>query len=194
MGPARHRRGGFSFAVFSNEHGRRRSKVERNRWRTGSRPAAGRMASRTSRRISPLLILQRMNDAPSACSGQASLATRPAVRGKRFKSEDLPLVRPFSAVPKLLRRVRDAGVRIAVASSAKKNEVDEYLGIARVVDLVDLTTSSDDIEEQSWRRTSSMSFSRSLRLRAPARFVIRDTMRKRLVGRQFARSACSVEA
>jgi HAD superfamily hydrolase (TIGR01549 family) len=68
-------------------------------------------------------------------------------RGKRFKTEYLPLVRPFSAVPNLLRRVRDAGVRIAVASSAKKDEVDEYLDIARVVDLVDLTTSSDDVDE-----------------------------------------------
>lgn len=68
-------------------------------------------------------------------------------RGKRFKSEYLPLVRPFSAVPDLLRRVREAGVRIAVASSAKKDEVDDYLDIARVVDLVDLTTSSDDVDE-----------------------------------------------
>lgn len=68
-------------------------------------------------------------------------------RGNRFKTEYLPLVRPFSAVPDLLRRVRDAGLRIAVASSAKKDEVDEYLDIARVVDLVDITTSSDDVDE-----------------------------------------------
>ncbi|MGY4167508.1 HAD family hydrolase [Bradyrhizobium sp. USDA 4529] len=68
-------------------------------------------------------------------------------RGKRFKSEYLPLVRPFSAVPNLLRRVRDAGVRIAVTSSAKKDEVNDYLDVARVVDLVDLTTSSDDVDE-----------------------------------------------
>ena len=59
----------------------------------------------------------------------------------------LPLVRPFSAVPDLLRRVRDAGLRIAVASSAKKDEVDKYLDIARITDLVDLKTSSDDVEE-----------------------------------------------
>jgi len=68
-------------------------------------------------------------------------------RGKRFKSEYLPLVRPFSAVPDLLRRVRDAGLRIAVASSAKKDEVDKYLDIAGITNLVDLTTSSDDAEE-----------------------------------------------
>ena len=68
-------------------------------------------------------------------------------RGNRFKTEYLPLVRPFSAVPELLHRVRDAGLRIAVASSAKKDEVDKYLDIARITDLVDLKTSSDDVEE-----------------------------------------------
>ncbi len=68
-------------------------------------------------------------------------------RGNRFKTEYLPLVRPFSAVPDLLRRVRDAGLQIAVASSAKKGEVEKYLDIACIADLVDLKTSSDDVEE-----------------------------------------------
>jgi HAD superfamily hydrolase (TIGR01549 family) len=68
-------------------------------------------------------------------------------RGSRFKAEYLRLMRPVSAVPNLLRRVRDAGLQIAVASSAKKDEVDKYLDIARITDLVDLTTSSDDAEE-----------------------------------------------
>jgi HAD superfamily hydrolase (TIGR01549 family) len=68
-------------------------------------------------------------------------------RGNRFKTEYLPLVRPFSAVPNLPRRVREAGLQIAIASSAKKDEVDKYLDIARIVDLVDLTTSSDDVDE-----------------------------------------------
>jgi HAD superfamily hydrolase (TIGR01549 family) len=68
-------------------------------------------------------------------------------RGKRFKTEYLPLVRPFSEVPDLLRRVRDAGLRIAIASSAKKDELDKYVDIARITDLVDLTTSSDEVEQ-----------------------------------------------
>jgi HAD superfamily hydrolase (TIGR01549 family) len=68
-------------------------------------------------------------------------------RGKRFKTEYLPLVRPFSAVPDLLKRGRDAGLRIAIASSARKDELDKYLDIARITDLVDLTSSSDDAEE-----------------------------------------------
>jgi phosphoglycolate phosphatase-like HAD superfamily hydrolase len=68
-------------------------------------------------------------------------------RSSRFKSKYLPLVRPFSAVPDLLRRVRDSGVRVAIASSAKKDELDKYLDIARIADLIDVTASSEDAEE-----------------------------------------------
>jgi HAD superfamily hydrolase (TIGR01549 family) len=68
-------------------------------------------------------------------------------RGKRFKSTYLPLVRPFAAVPDLLQRVRKAGLRVAIGSSAKKDELDTYLDIARIADLVDVTTSSEDAEE-----------------------------------------------
>lgn len=70
-----------------------------------------------------------------------------AWRGKRFKSAYLPLVRPFSTVPDLLRRVREAGLRVAIASSAKQDELGTYLDIARIADLVDLTTSSEDVDE-----------------------------------------------
>src|ERR1700716_3783190 len=68
-------------------------------------------------------------------------------RGNRFKAEYLPLVRPFSAVPDLLRRVRDAGLKVAIASSAREDELGKYLDIARITHLVDLTTSSDDVME-----------------------------------------------
>jgi phosphoglycolate phosphatase-like HAD superfamily hydrolase len=68
-------------------------------------------------------------------------------RGNRFKAKYLPLVRPFSAVPELLQRVRDTGLSVAVASSAKKDELAKYLEIARIAGLVDVTTSSDDAEE-----------------------------------------------
>jgi phosphoglycolate phosphatase-like HAD superfamily hydrolase len=68
-------------------------------------------------------------------------------RGERFKSVYLPLVRPFSAVPDLLRRVRGAGVKIAIGTSAKKDELKKYLDIAGIADLVDATASSEDAEE-----------------------------------------------
>jgi HAD superfamily hydrolase (TIGR01509 family) len=68
-------------------------------------------------------------------------------RGNRFRTAYLPLVRPFSAVPELLHRLRDAGLQIAVASSAKKSDVDDYLDIARIAALVDVTTNADDAAE-----------------------------------------------
>jgi HAD superfamily hydrolase (TIGR01549 family) len=68
-------------------------------------------------------------------------------RGQRFKAKYLPLVRPFSAVPDLLTRVRDAGLRVAIASSAKRDELDKYLEIADITKLVDATSSSEDADE-----------------------------------------------
>jgi phosphoglycolate phosphatase-like HAD superfamily hydrolase len=68
-------------------------------------------------------------------------------RGKLFRSKYLPLVRPFSAVPELLRRVREAGLKVAVASSAKASELVVYFDIAGIQDLVDIATSSEDAEQ-----------------------------------------------
>ena len=67
-------------------------------------------------------------------------------RGKLFKSKYLPMVRPFSAVPELLGRVRAAGLKIAAASSAKKSELEVYLEVARITDLIDVAVSSEDAE------------------------------------------------
>jgi HAD superfamily hydrolase (TIGR01509 family) len=68
-------------------------------------------------------------------------------RSDRFKSRYLSLIRPFSAVPDLLQRARDAGFRIAIASSAKKEELNKYLEIADISHLVEHATSSEDVEE-----------------------------------------------
>ena len=67
-------------------------------------------------------------------------------RGDLFRSEYLDLVRPFSGVPALMRRLRDADLKIAVASSAKGGELKQYLAIAEITDLVDVSTCSDDVE------------------------------------------------
>ena len=69
-----------------------------------------------------------------------------AWRGRHFKSAYLHLIRPFSAVPELLTRAREHGLKIAVASSAKRDELEKYLNIARIEHLVDIATSSSDAE------------------------------------------------
>jgi HAD superfamily hydrolase (TIGR01549 family) len=68
-------------------------------------------------------------------------------RENRFKEKYLHLVRPFSAVPDLLKRVRSAGLKVAVATSAKKDQLDKYLEIADISRLVDQATASEDVEE-----------------------------------------------
>jgi phosphoglycolate phosphatase-like HAD superfamily hydrolase len=68
-----------------------------------------------------------------------------AWRGTHFKENYLPLIRPFSAVPELLHKIRETGRLIGIASSAKKSELSEYLDIAGISHLVDATTSSGDV-------------------------------------------------
>src|SRR3954471_23695238 len=67
-------------------------------------------------------------------------------RGELFKRDYLPAVRPFPKVRELFERVRDAGLKIVLASSAKGDELRHYKRIARIEDLVDGEVSGDDVE------------------------------------------------
>jgi HAD superfamily hydrolase (TIGR01509 family) len=67
-------------------------------------------------------------------------------RGEIFAREHLPHVRPFPKVRELLLRMRDAGLRLAVASSAKKEELQQFLQLAKISDLIEGATSSSDAE------------------------------------------------
>jgi membrane protein len=66
--------------------------------------------------------------------------------GAIFKSRYLELVRPFPGATDLLRRVRDSGRKVVMASSASGKELDHYKALLGVEDIVDAATSSDDVE------------------------------------------------
>jgi HAD superfamily hydrolase (TIGR01509 family) len=68
-------------------------------------------------------------------------------RGELFKREYLSRVVAFPRVRELFERVLGDGKRIALASSAKKEELSEYKRIANIEDLVEEETSSDDAEK-----------------------------------------------
>lgn len=68
-------------------------------------------------------------------------------RGELFKREYLPRVVVFPRVRELFERVLGDGKRVALASSAKKDELKEYKRIARIEDLVEEETSADDAEK-----------------------------------------------
>lgn len=67
-------------------------------------------------------------------------------RGKLFKSQYLSQVKPFPRVRELVQKVKNDGKQIALASSAKEDEVEIYKRIAHIEDLVEEQTSSDDAE------------------------------------------------
>ena len=67
-------------------------------------------------------------------------------RGTLFKARYLPQIAPFPMVPDLLRHIRKAGLRVALATSAKAEELDTYTQIAGITDLLDATASSADAE------------------------------------------------
>ena len=69
-----------------------------------------------------------------------------AYRGDLFKRDYLPKAKAFPGVPALLRRVREAGQRVVLASSSKADEVERYKEIAGIADLIDGETTKDDAE------------------------------------------------
>ena len=68
-------------------------------------------------------------------------------RSQLFKREYLPRVRPFPKVRELFERIKAEGLRIALASSAKEEELKAYKKIADIADLVEEETSSDDADK-----------------------------------------------
>lgn len=68
-------------------------------------------------------------------------------RGKLFRAEYLPRVKPFAKVRDLFERLRHDGRKIALASSAKEDELNEYKKLAQIEDLIEVDTSSADVEQ-----------------------------------------------
>jgi HAD superfamily hydrolase (TIGR01549 family) len=97
-------------------------------------------------------------------------------RGDLFKRKYLPQVRPFPKVRDLFERLRADGKAIVLASSGKAEEVKRYMDIARIADLIDASTSSDEVERS---KPYGDIFAAALGKAAPARaeeaIVIGDT-------------------
>jgi HAD superfamily hydrolase (TIGR01549 family) len=68
-------------------------------------------------------------------------------RGKLYKRDFLPRVRAFPHVRELFEKIKGQEKRIALASSAKGDELSVYKRIANIEDLVEEETSADDAEK-----------------------------------------------
>jgi HAD superfamily hydrolase (TIGR01509 family) len=69
-----------------------------------------------------------------------------AFRGELFKRDYLPRAIPFPGVRALFERLVGDGVRIVLASSSSKAEVDFHLSLIACTDLVSAVTTRDDVE------------------------------------------------
>ena len=67
-------------------------------------------------------------------------------RGEILKERYLSRIKAFPAVRELMQRLQRSGRRILLASSAKAEELATYKQVARIEDVVDDETSSDDAE------------------------------------------------
>jgi HAD superfamily hydrolase (TIGR01509 family) len=67
-----------------------------------------------------------------------------AYRQYIFRQDYLPQVKPFPKVRELLERMQESGIRVSLASSAEKDQLDAYKKIANIEDLVEKSSSADD--------------------------------------------------
>lgn len=91
-------------------------------------------------RVIPILV-------PGLSEGEdpgKSIASR---RGEVFMSRYVDTLEPAPGARDLLLRMRQDGLKLVVASSAKQAELGALLNRAIVADLIDVTTTSDDAQE-----------------------------------------------
>lgn len=66
--------------------------------------------------------------------------------GEIFKAKFLDRVQPFADARAILARVQADGLRVVLASSASKQELDHYIDLLDAQEIVSETTSADDVE------------------------------------------------
>lgn len=68
-------------------------------------------------------------------------------RGELFKSKYMSQIKPFPQVRELFERIRKDGKQIALASSAVKEELEQYKKLLNISDLLAGDTNADDAEK-----------------------------------------------
>jgi HAD superfamily hydrolase (TIGR01509 family) len=93
-------------------------------------------------------------------------------RSRILKERYLPTIQGFAGVRALVERLRADGKQLALASSAKEDELQAYKAIAGIEDLIGTETSADDAEESKPNPDIFQAALRRLRGIAPADAVV----------------------
>jgi HAD superfamily hydrolase (TIGR01509 family) len=89
-------------------------------------------------------LVEELTGIPRDADRNAELGAR---RSKLFLDRWIRDVRPLPGARALVGRLHDEGFRYAVASAAKPEELEPLLAIADLTDLIDIKTTSGDVEE-----------------------------------------------
>jgi HAD superfamily hydrolase (TIGR01549 family) len=73
-------------------------------------------------------------------------------RGELYKRDYLPNVKAFPRVRELFERIKHDGIRIALGSTAKGEEINIYKEVARIADLVDCAACSEEVQQSKPHR------------------------------------------
>lgn len=68
-------------------------------------------------------------------------------RSQLFLKEFLPKIRPFPRVKELFQRLRAGGMRLALASSAKDEELKQYVKLCGIDGLFEAKTNKDEVDK-----------------------------------------------
>jgi HAD superfamily hydrolase (TIGR01509 family) len=101
-------------------------------------------------KVRPLIGMGSDKLLPKVCGVEAESEEGKRIskeRGEHFKKNYLPKLQPFPQVRPLLDRMRDERLKLAVASSAAKEDLKELLKVAQAEDLIDDAASSEEVEE-----------------------------------------------
>jgi HAD superfamily hydrolase (TIGR01509 family) len=96
-------------------------------------------------------------------------------RADLFKEKYLERVRAFPKVRELLQRIRDDGKRVALASSGNGSEVEHYVKLAEIGELVDSQTTKSDVRHSKPRPDVFLGALNLLKLGPDEAIVIGDT-------------------
>jgi HAD superfamily hydrolase (TIGR01549 family) len=96
-------------------------------------------------------------------------------RGDLFKKKYLKRGQAFPKVRELFEQVRASGKRIALASSGNADEIEHYVELAHIGDLIDARTTKTEVRHSKPEPDVFLEALRQLRLSADEAIVIGDT-------------------
>lgn len=96
-------------------------------------------------------------------------------RGEIFKATYLPSLRPTIGATRLVRHLHDLGFALAVATSSKKDDMDELLKICDPGGLIDIRISSDDAENSKPDPDTVAAALQKMRLKPAEAILLGDT-------------------